>query len=95
MITCWNIASLTRPTSFDKFTECLKGVAKEHQKLELKSMVVAAGPGCNNYGMMLEGEEEDAEVFIRQVTMALQPAKYSQLPGDPLLQDGVFKDYLA
>lgn len=95
MKTAWNIASATKPNNFEVFVSLLKSSAGEHGKLELIAFVVAPGPGCNNYGLMLLGEEHEAERFIQAVTAALFPAKYSRCDGDPALIEHQFINGLA
>lgn len=88
--TTWNIASATRPKDFPAFVEALKSAAAEHNELTLTGLLVVQGPGCNNYGLLLQGCEAPAARFVEQLTMALQPAKYSQIESDERLPAGTF-----
>lgn len=85
----YNIASATKPKDFEQFTQFLKDCAAPH--LTLTSFVVVPGPGCNNYGLALDGPADHAESFARELCMALQPAKYSKLTNDPELKPGRFE----
>lgn len=91
MITTWNVASATKPRDFNSFVAFVKESAAEHGKLQLVAFVLAAGPGCNNYGMMLEGEEAEAKRFVEAFTLAVMPAKYGRSEGDPAIHVGQFE----
>lgn len=91
MISTWNIASATRPNNFEAFTEIVKNSARENNSLEVVALIVVKGYGCNNYALMIAGPEKEAEMFIRSVTMVLQPAKYSRVDGDPAIKIGDFR----
>lgn len=95
MKTSWNIASATKPNNFEVFVGLVKSSAAEHGKLELIGFVVAPGPGCNNYGLMLSGEEAEAERFVQAFTNALFPAKYGRCEHDPMLVEGQFANKLV
>lgn len=85
------IASATRPHDFALFADAVKNAASSRGKLECVALVVVPGFGCNNYGVMLTGPEDEAVKFIESMTMALQPGKYSRVKNDPELRLGRFE----
>lgn len=88
-----NVASMTKPTNVDLFFQAVREACEE-AGFTLKAAVVAPGPGCNNYGFRIEGEEHEVTNMANQIAMALMPAKWSTCDGDPLLKDGEFYSLL-
>ena len=89
-----NIASMTRPKDMNAFWQALRDTIEGEAGFVFKAAVVAPGPGCNNYGLRIEGEEKEVENLVNQITMALMPAKWSTCDHDPLLKDGEFYSLL-
>lgn len=86
------IATIKRPTDFDKYVEMVKSSATEHGLIKVIGYTVVEGYGCTNHGIMIEGEENDAETFVRQLCMVLQPGKYSKVfDSDPGVNEGQFE----
>ena len=88
-----NIASATRPTDATAFFEAICGFCKEN-KVNCTAGVIAPGPGCNNYGFRLEGDNADTENVANRITMALMPAKWAVIEGDPMLKPAEFYSVL-
>ena len=88
------IASSKKPISASQFMDTIKDCAREHGGLTCTAMVVCEGSGVINYGLELDGEQDEAEKFVAQLTMVLMPAKYSIIHNDPMLQTGQFTNLL-
>jgi hypothetical protein len=52
--------------------------------------VIAAGPGCNNFGFRINLPDEEAKEVADALAMALMPARWSICENDPMLIDGKF-----
>lgn len=81
---------MTRPTDINAFWQALRDTIEGEAGFVFKAAVVVPGPGCNNYGLRIDGEEKEVENLVNQITMALMPAKWTQVVDDPLLKDGEF-----
>jgi hypothetical protein len=87
MTTSYNIAFGKRPKP--GFMDMVRSLC-EGEKVPLIGAVLAPAPGAWNFGLMFPDTFEDHENFVRQVTIALMPAKYERCDGDPLLVEGEF-----
>lgn len=85
-----NIAAAVKPNDVPSFFEAIKQFAPE-----VTAGVIAEGYGCNNFGFIIEADEERAEVIANRITMALMPARWSTCEGDPMLKPGEFYDARA
>jgi hypothetical protein len=86
------IATVQKPLSqehFSKLVEMVKSSAAEGGNT-LQGLVIVPGQGCWNWGVMLDGPDE--ERFMESLTLVLQPGKYSRAPDDdPAVSEGVFR----
>lgn len=63
---------------FDSFCGNLRASVAELGTLELVGGITwVPGPGCSNLAFEIEGEEEDAENFMKQLTWHLMPARWT------------------
>lgn len=85
----FNIATSKKPTNFQAFVKAVQESAAEGG-LTIEAYVVVEGRGCLNHGVMVGGDDQEAEKFIHQLTMVLMPARYCHADGDPAIHQGLF-----
>lgn len=89
-ISIFVIASLKAPREGHEqmMLDGIRAGAEEHYGgIEVVGIKGEHGPGCYNFGVAVEGIEDVAECFIRDLTMILSPSRYSGC-GDKIV--GVF-----
>jgi len=62
---------------------------KAFKDIKVKGLKLVEGPGCLNLGLSLEGPKKEAELLVKNLTLSLMPARYSQAGDKPWT--GVFK----
>ena len=78
----WVIATiLDVADGWDRFTEVVK-----REFPEVEGMLLTAGPGCLNLGLIAD------EPTVRQLTLALMPARYAAAELHPELAPGAWKN---
>lgn len=93
METTWNVASAMRPTrDHEAFCRIVCETIAEYSKAKCLGIFAVRGPGCINYGLLLESEtEREADEAAKMICLALQPAKFSKIEPDHRLVAGTFK----
>lgn len=87
------IATYKKPLSQENFrtlVEIIRDSMAEGQ-LTLQGLVVLPGPGCWNYGLMFNGDKNEAENFLNQVTMQLLGKWNFVSDDDPAVIEGQFE----
>jgi len=53
------------------------------KNVKVKGLKLAEGPGCLNLGLSLEGPKKESELLVKNLTLSLMPARYSQALDKP------------
>ena len=56
---------------------------KAFKDIKVRGLKLVEGPGCLNLGLSLEGPKKEAELLVKNLTLSLMPARYSQAGDKP------------
>ena len=92
--TRWVIASNKRAGDWNELSRMLREDAVENQ-LVLQGACIVEGPGCYNWGLLIKGDAQKAEAWVKTFATVMMPAKFAIVLDDCELEVGVFRNGLV
>lgn len=94
MKTKFCIATTKVPEDFDLYVGFVQSAMESNtdHPVKLLGYVIVDGYNCANHGVFIEGHPDDATYHIEQLTMMLQPGRYSRVgTDDSAVKEGQFE----